>query len=300
MRLEVKIKKDLPVQLPAATFLNETREQVHGLPDEGLRHPLGTYNVSVNSVTSSALTLVTEIERILQFSGQKAAEETIQSQLLIASTKQFLLAMGEHVDACEKILKCYLLPLGGNKYGKACRQFRTNLGWYERHVMAQANHIKHRHSQIRALCLYSDDIAVPGYFIESPINGDAVGPDKLIHGDKNTAFSFNRQLRISICGLFFVSRTLTNLLQQKPTATGNDIENESIRNLLSKTAALPITLFPDEYSQPSAELIEKSDYFQLNYGSGRPPRMSYNVVNFQTALGGDGVTRSFQIPYLKG
>ena len=300
MRIEVKINKSLPIQLPAATFLYEKRDQVQGIPKDGLRHPFGTYNVSVNSVVSSALALVTEIDRLLQFSAQDTAREAIRSSLLIATTKQFLLAMGEHVDACEKILKCYLLPAGGNAYNKACRQFRTNLGWYERHVMAQANHIKHRHSQVRALCLYSNQIAVPGYFIESPVNDDAVGPDKLIHGGKNTAFSYNRQLRTSINGLFFISRTLTNLLQTKTSTNSKDSENDSVRSLLNKIAALPTTLFPDEYDQLYAELLEKNDHFQLSYGRGRPPRMPYNLVNFQTALGGDGVTRSFQIPYLKG
>lgn len=300
MRIEVKINKSLPIQLPAATFLYETRDQVQGIPKDGLRHPLGTYNVSVNSLVSSALALVTEIDRLLQLPLQDTAKETIRSPLLIATTKQFLLAMGEHIDACEKIIRCYLLPSGGNAYSKARRQFRTNLGWYERHVMTQANHIKHRHSPVRALCLYNNQIAVPGYFIESPVSDDSVGPDKLVHGDKNTAFSYNRQLRISINGLFFISRTLTNLLQPKASTNSKDSENDSVRQLLNRIATLPTTLFPDEYGQPYAELLEKNDYFQLSYGRGRPPRMPYDLVSFQTAIGGDGVTRSFQIPYLKG
>lgn len=301
MRIEAKLDRKLPIQLPASAYLEITKDQVGAIPDEGLRHPLGTYNVSVGSVISSANHLLDELEKIIQQSGREAAELLSKADAVRSATKQFLLANGEHVDACEKVVRCYLALKDKNEQRKAKQDLRANLDWYERHVMAQANHLKHRHSQIRSICLYTNLIAAPGYFIESQINAEAVGPDPIIHNGQNTGFSYARQLRLFICGLFYVSRSLTNVLRTHFGAIADSPSGvtQGLKELLERIAAFPSDMFPDEYQQTYPAVSCTSSYIGLNYGGLKTPKMPYQNASFLTVVGGDGVTRSFQIPYLK-
>lgn len=300
MRLEIGIDRNLPVQLPAAAILEATRESVQGLPNEGIRHPLGTYNLSVGTAIAAAAQVLHKLEKVLPLAGESAAERVLNADGLRHATRQFLLANGEHIDACEKILKCYFATEKNGKYAKAKRDLRSNLSWYGRHVMTQANHLKHRHSQVRSLCLYTDQIAVPGYFIEGSISCETVGPDPIVHG-ANTAFSYSRQLRIFLCGLFYVSRTLCTILSNgKVHNSSAKSGTPGLEDLIERIALFPDIMFPDEYGQPYPEIRCSQHKLLIRYNKVRPRKVPYGLVQFKAGLGGDGVTRSFQVPYLQG
>lgn len=300
MRIEIKIERGRPIQLSASVALDATRDIVKGIPEEGLRHPLGIYNVSVGALIAAAAQLLDELDWTSPLIGEEAADRVLNSARIRNATKSLLLANGEHLDACEKVLKCYFSSENG-KYAKARRELRSNLAWYDRHIRTQANHIKHRHSQVRNLCLYNFDVACPAYFIESSTGAEAVGPDPLVHGSGNSAFSYARQLKIILCGLFYVSRTLSVIISGgKYAGEGGAVDTPGLAGLIERIAEFPCFMLPDEYGQPYPEVRLLGDHFMISFGrlkSGRPP---YGQVNFKTAFGGDGVTRSFQLPYLSG
>jgi hypothetical protein len=301
VRLQITIDRGLPVQLPAVAILEATKDSVHGLPQEGLRHPLGTYNVSVATVVDAATQVLNELEKTFPLVGEPAADRVLESDGLRHATRQLLLTNGEHIDACEKVLKCYFAS-DGNKYAKVTRDLRANLSWYGRHVLTQANHLKHRHSQVRTLCLYNDQLAVPSYFVESSIGSEAVGPDPKVHGPNNSAFSYSRQLQIFLCGLFYVSRTLSTILSSTTAsrASASGSETRGLSGLIERISSFPSTLLPDEYGEPRAEVHCSQGHYVLSYSEGKPKKPPYQLVQFKTTFGGDGVTRSFQVPYMQG
>jgi hypothetical protein len=300
VRIEIKLERNQPIQLPALLVLEATKDFVHGLPEEGLRHPLGTYNVSVETVISAATQVMNELENLLPLVGESTAERALNAASLRHATRHFILANGDHIDACEKILKCYFAVGKNGKYAKAKRELRSNLSWYERHIMSQANHLKHRHSQVKSLCLYTDKLAAPGYFIESLINSDTVGPDPIVHGKNNTAFSYIRQLRLFICGLFYISRTLSSILSNgKSFNTCKTVGNLELTYLIERIASYPDFMFPDEYAQAYPDIRCTQNYFLISYNENKSRVVPYGLVHFKAMLGGDGVSRSFQVPYLK-
>jgi hypothetical protein len=301
MRLQLKIDPSTAFQLPAAAFLVATKDDAQGLPNEGLRHPLGIYNVSAANAISATLNVIAELDIVFQMEGKTASEYVVKEDRLRQLTKTLLLANGDHIDACEKVLKCYAQNDNGKVFRKIKDNFRSSLSPYEKHVMVQANHLKHRHSQIRSICLYTDSLVVPGYFVESSINSETVGPDPLIHGSSNTAFSYSRQLRLSVCGLLFVSRSLTALLSElSPKAPRGALAHDvNLMAMIERVAQLPEAMLPDEYAQEYPLVRKGAERIYVNYGGARKPKMLYNVIQVSTGFSGDGVTRSFQLPYLK-
>lgn len=299
MRLEIKHPIDKPFGVPASDYLEATKLNVSAIPEKGLRHPLGMYNVSLASVISSAFELLDDLDKAGQLVGKSASDRVLAVPTLANTTKQFLLSNAEHVDACEKVVSAYLPSKDKPRLKKAKEVLRGNLGWYEKHVMAQANHIKHRHAQVRNLCLYTNALAVPGYFIEGAIGPEAVGPDPQIHTG-NTAFSYARELRVFVCGLIYVSRSLHSVLQtyvgRAPLAEPK--ETPRLRDLVVRISRFSSVMFPDEYGRTYPVVECGSQNIKVSFGGSRTPRMPYNQIGFQTITAADGATRSFQIPYM--
>jgi hypothetical protein len=57
-------------------------------------------------------------------------------------------------------------------------------------------------------------------------------------------------------------------------------------------------MFPDEYGRTYPVVECGSQNIKVSFGGSRTPRMPYNQIGFQTMTTADGVTRSFQIPYM--
>lgn len=300
MHLEIKHKRGVPILLPAVAYLESTKALVSGIPKEGIRHPVATYNVSVQGVISATKELLGDLEKGYPLVGNYGAERILAVETLRGSTKQLLLAMGEHVDACEKIIGCYLSGTDKQKLKKAKKELRDNLGWYERHVMAQANHIKHRHAQVRSITMHDPSLAVPGYYIETAIGEEAVGPDPTVHGKGNTAFSYARETRLAICGLFYISRSLEAVLRKYfgKSESAESKEPSGLMELIERVANFPTAMFPDEYQKkiPSIEITTYS--VLISFGRVKPPRIPYGSIQFRTQTVADGVSRTYQIPYL--
>ncbi|WP_417707433.1 hypothetical protein [Rheinheimera aquimaris] len=300
MKLEIKHPKQEPIRLPASEYLEATKEEITGVPEEGIRHPLATYNISVLAVISTIKDLLEDLERAFPLEGKQGSDRVLAINTLKNKTKQFILAMGEHIDACEKVIYCYLRTSEKGKVKKAKDMLRKNLGWYEKHVMTQANHIKHRHSQIRNLCMHNLEHAVPGYFIESAIGPKAVGPDPHIHGNQNTAFSYAREIRLAICGVFYISRSLTSVLQiHYGRMTSNEAkENKELMALIERVANLPKVMLPDEYKLKLPVIESRENYLLISFGASTTPKIPYQSVTFTTLTTTDGDSNAYQMPYL--
>lgn len=300
MKLEIKHCKQDPIILPASEYLEATKEEITGVPEEGIRHPLATYNVSVTAVISSIKELLEDLERAFPLVGNHGSDRVLAIDTLKNTTKQFLLAMGEHVDACEKIIYCYLRVSEKGKVKKAKDMLRNNLGWYEKHVMTQANHIKHRHAQVRNLCMHNLEHAVPGYFLESAVGPQAVGPDPHVHGKENTAFSYAREIRLAICGIFYISRSLTSVLQSHcgRIKSCEAKANTELMALIERVTSFPQVMLPDEYKRKLPVVENRANYVLISFGATPAPKIPYKNVTFKTQTTSDGVSNSFQMPYL--
>src|SRR5688572_2652337 len=105
MRLELKVDLDAPFELPATALLAANKGELQGISKEGLRHPLGTYSVSAGGVISATLAVLDELEAICRLRAKAASDQALASDALRQKTRAFLLANGEHIDACEKVIR---------------------------------------------------------------------------------------------------------------------------------------------------------------------------------------------------
>jgi hypothetical protein len=301
MRVEITGQINKPFQLPASEYLQSTKDKVSDFPSENYRHPLAIYNISVTTAIDSALNLINHLENIMPFCGSETAEKLMSNKEISLATKGFLLSVGEHIDACEKVILCYFQSKDKKTIKNSKENLRKNLEWYEKHIMTQANHIKHKHSQIRNICLYTTSLAVPGYFIESAIDSQCVGPDPDIHHE-NTAFSYMRELRVFVCGLIYISKSLSSVLRKNSenfVAIEDPSDNTKFKELIKRVSFIPEIMLPDEYNKKYPSVYCNDKIFKISFGKLNPPRVPYNGYSFKTATTADGVTRGYQMPYMQ-
>lgn len=298
MRIELRFPVGEKALLPVVSYLEATKESVSSVPERGLRHPLSAYNVSAGSAIFALSDVVSQIEKLSPLVTEAAADAVTSCAGLKAATTRFLQAYDEHLDACQNVLCAYIDESGKKNRSKALREFKETLGSYGKHISVQANHIKHRQCTVRLMSLYAPPIVVPAYYVEGVVDTDAIGPDPVIHGNSNTAFSYAREIRLAVCGLFYISRCVLSTLERYVGhVTWNSVsETDGLMSLVERVSYLPIHMLPDEYSKPRAYVAREGHNFHISYGQVKQ-RIPYGTVRFKVAFQGDGVTRSFKMPY---
>lgn len=276
----------------------------------GLRLPLGIYNVSILRITQKLSKVCDRLEQYINISGDLAVlnEHSELRAEIIDYIELSLYAAAEHVDDVMAIANGFFDLKRKASKDDTCKKFQSDIKEHKKFISATANAIKHQQARIR---LYSREFShsgvqscLHGYFIEG-VNAGVVGPNVIFHQTQKV-FSITT-LAWEI--LFFVlkcSRTLHDFLQNIPQlpATMTDNGSENFSKAVISAVRLPLYTFDEDHPFLRATVILTSDDEAKKaikskiYGSLSNKWSDSETVTFGKAnseFEGDGVTRSFQL-----
>lgn len=305
--MHVDISQDIRERLEfkAAKLLRIHKETTFYNSNYKLRHPFAIYNISMNAVLANFKNLLRALE---SYRNDQSARELSDKEInrnLIISTDQYLDSIMEHCDDCLSIIKSFFPSEEDKKYKKACRNFNQSIRTFRDHIAKQVNHIKHSQARIRLIVFYNETVSVPGYYIEGIHTNGTVGPHPDIHPGGNSAFSYYREIRYALCGLLFISDLLADTLNKflpENVAPVEKFEVNSDKDTLAEVfkdiAIMPFVFFPDEYNKaiPSIRLTDNQRIIRYPSQIAKPQKLPANM-KITTEFQGDGVSKSFKMPY---
>lgn len=274
----------------------------------GMRHPLASYNLSLLQVTkriNTTLDTLEEIQSRREFENQSNTDWEVQ---LIEATDRMLYALMEHIDDCNGIIRSFFASSNDSNFKKIYKTFKESVAPYRNHIGSIVNYLKHNQGRLRAICFSWPSGASLGYFVEGPIAGGGLGPVSTIHPNEDTAFSYNRDIPYHLCSLFAVSAHLatalhtvdSRLIFSKIVATNVKRPTE-LSQALEKAASLPIIFFEDEGDKGVPKITAGNRYFTIDYPANRAkPYTPPNGSKVRVSYRGDGVTRTYKVPYYNG
>ncbi len=285
--------------------------------DHGKRPPAGIYAISLSDVWTSLKAVLDELDTVQIGTNYRnsSAKELIFDDRLMQSQQELLSAINRHFDDCNSILRCFYPPsIDENALRKKdpVRYFNSNISWYRKDLIAPLyNYYKHHQGRFRSIFIFTQDYGIPGYFAESVDSNGAIGPNLKIHKPfkgSPTAFSFFRDLRLHVYGIYAVSHFLAGGVSQianipMPTSALGACGQGPLP-ILERIASLPFRFFSDELHKavPSikiADLTSESKELTLSFPDKNSFPLSLpNVFQVSVRYKGDGVSRSFKAPYL--
>jgi hypothetical protein len=281
----------------------------------GLRHPLAIYNVACSTVIDNFGKTVNTLLRVIYerpfliVTSQKGDRSLMNT--LLAEQKDLLYGLMEYLDDCDNILACFFPSKDVRNKDTHVKLYRKATKEYREHIGKVVNYLKHNQGRLLDITFYNDNLVLPGYFVVGATEENAIGPVQMIHPD-NTAFSFARDLRYNLFHFYAVAEHLSNAIgkilgkEHNTTTLKNETLDEKVLNIASRISNLPLTFYPDEGSKLIPNVIVSQDYhlfdrvITLAYPDEKikvdvaPKRMKIIATHK-----GDGVTPSFQIPYMK-
>lgn len=307
MKLDFEVfenKANLPAQECLAN-LPENVQLYHG--DHQSRPPLGIYNVSVHQCVSS-FTRVLDLLLDEESAGKSfyTKDNSAWEFEILQRYDGLLDALMEHMEDCLNVLLCFFPDKKSRKSDLIIKAYEKNVGFYRDHIGRVDNHIKHNQGRLRVVGMRNDAHFVLGYFVEGVDENGVLVPYKPIHGEKNSAFSFNRDLRFHLAHLFFVSShletALESLLPSVPRRCTADGSGE-MYSLIQKIANLPRQVFPNEVNLdwPKLSVVPKNGKTNVTVEF---PSISQRCIALRgkcqtfAKTQGDGVSRSFRVPFL--
>jgi len=277
--------------------------------EHNLRHPLGVYNLSLGKIFLRFKDVLRELAPVLQLTQNQ--DSNFDDSNLLTHTERLLYALMEHMDDCENILKSFY-PKGEDlKKQTAFTNFQKASRDYSNHIGKVVNYLKHQNGRLRSITFFNEHGNCAGYFVEGVGEDGSIGPAPIIHSGGNTAFSYSRDLRFHLYYLYFVSKSLCDsidLIRKSENDLDSAIKTNAkdIFDVITLIQALPLTVFPDEYEKEFPKIaFENSQDGSLvlilqmkHYPHGLKPIKPSSKV--QILLKGDGVSRSFRLPYWNG
>ena len=271
----------------------------------GVRHPGAAYNTSLARVGQRLLNVLQFVHQFQTPERASPDEKDDFRDTLLEATDHLLDALMEHVDDCGTLLKSFFSPDDGAKSAAAYSLFKREVKSYRGHIGEIDNYLKHKQGRLRLLYFAWPTGSCLGYYVEGPIrDGEGLGPVQHIHHGGDTAFSFNRDIRLHICNIFAVGAGLANVLRDvcKVPPTQQVLEQESAAGpwaqVLRQASSLPLMFFPDEVSRPIPNVIVNEEKVHIEFpsrdASVKPPPLPCRI---RAAWHGDGVTRTFKMPY---
>jgi hypothetical protein len=273
-----------------------------------LRHPFGIYNVSLGNVFSSFENLLLELAFASKQDIQSNKSDTKWNEDLLQSLEKLLYALMEHMDDCENIIKCFFPP--GTKLNQEAsfKNYQSSVNFYRTHIGKVVNHLKHNQGRLRSFGMIIDNIPHLGYFVEGISDDGSIGPAQHIHSGGSTAFSYARDIRFHLYYLYFVSTKLSEAIDTITKPDKNKIayqtENKrtNLEATLQKIVQLPMVVFLDEIQKdfPLIAIENTQDFTKLSAELKKHPygiRTAQPRTLYATFFKGDGVSRSFRMPY---
>lgn len=276
-----------------------------------LRPPLGVYNISIETVISRmvrALDAFNEVDKDNPEAPQRTGTEIDYLRKNCLTTYQDLIyAMFEHLEDCNGIIKSFFAPNTDYTKDPRVRRYSTELKWYRKRLGVAVNAIKHNQNRLRMLWFSGPMAWSYGYFVEAVSPGGEVGPNPDVHAKGDTAISFCYDFRMNFVQMYAVSKHLTNFVVAVDPGVVPRTEGECLWacKIAKQIQGLRDFRFPNELNEPSPE-VTISDHnggqllkLGLNANIGVP--ISITNLPPPTRVGaayhGDGVTRSFHLPY---
>ena len=194
--------------------------------------------------------------------------------------------------------------------------YQTQLSVYRNRLAAIVNKVKHNHARychVEATTVFGK---IRGYYSEGVSIEGVIIPDLEIHPDANdehTAISYNKDIKNYLADFYIISNLMKNTFWKlvnhlhaiKLTNSSCIFEQDDrIIQLCEKVAAIPNRFFPDEYHTAPAqisinrekEILEIHKPAHKSFSKKFPQITNYK---FKTSFSGDGVTRSWALPYFK-
>jgi hypothetical protein len=314
------IKSILP-EAADALITNESAPLYNS--DYSIRPPIGIYNISLLKIINCFEEVLKKLDHYLNEALFRKPEYDDQFDENITDAQENLLkSIKEHFDDCENVIRCFYPPtLGANNL----RSQKIYIDYFDaikngffKHVSDIVNAIKHDHNRLRIITLFNDIRVIPGYFVETVDEKGVIVPNRKINLPVyskyypkyfyDTAFSFHRNLRYLLWGIYYTGHHLakaiyavTNTTPSKYAASGR--MDQRIVNIAERVMKLPMFFYKDELHQdiPTVHIAENNGEKKL--------KLAYpdNMVILPSADGkyktfivfiGDGVSREFQKLYL--
>lgn len=284
-------------------------QDLHGVPtfedSYAARHPFAAYNISLTAIARRLVAVVESLTE-LQKQSQFAVEgKSVPDERLLEATDHLLDSLMEHMDVCNGILRSFYAPADEKKFKNALAAFKASVEPYRKHIGTIDNYIKHSQGKLRSICFQWTAGNCFGYFVEGPVASGVLGPVGIVHPGENSAFSFNRDIPYHVCNVFAVGARLANAIHAVdrrlvvlPPVKSVEVRDSDWSKAIRAVAALPAVFFPDELlkGMPKVHLAENKVLIEYPAARTRtvgPPHQSQISLSF----GGDGVTRSFKMPY---
>ena len=294
--------------------MKPSADHAHG-PRKPITHAI--YNISVSRILSAFRGVLDALDD-LQQSLSTRTSVTDPGARLIAAHTELLEAMSSHIEDAFQIMKACHPPRPdiGEPFAdrwlerarfRGAAHFKVAVKPYRDVVSALVNRVKHEHGQLRLIAFSNGVVHVPGYYLEAIGSDGVAGQDPALHPG-NTAFSFNRDLRLHFIHLYDIGNALKAVLspalkQQGIRVTGRPIMHSSQELLLvaERVEALGTTVFPDEVRKatPHVRVQEGDDNVSVavRYPSLATFRLPDPTMIVSTLIQGDGFTSQFRVPY---
>jgi hypothetical protein len=283
--------------LPASAYLADFKAIEFKNADLGLRHPVGIYNVSIQTVVE-ALKNAIDAAFAHRHAERGGDHEKECSRKLEQSLDHLLDATTEHFEDARSIVRVMFDDRGERAWKKALASFDSLVREARDFPARQANAIKHKQARIRLIRADAPDATIVGYFIDGVDAKGAVGPSPYVHIG-NTAFSLGRTFRTLACGTYFLSRALLTILSGAPASPRKLAESGfgQLAPLFDQLVAMDTWIFWDEPDSCPA-VIKRGETITIETQGQRhwivpPPGTRINLI-----LPGDGSTMSHRIPYM--
>lgn len=329
------VEQDGTIAPSALNYLGEIPKQYLYLNHYARRHPLGIYNVSLEQLEKDFDKLLAEYFESLKFlRGNVHIDGTlIRDNLnegysdLLEAQKNLIHSLRSHIDDCYSVLAS--LVDAANQPNKAANiiftdrwlkainfpslgGFNASISFYKNDYLAPlVNGLKHRQSRLRGLFFYKYGHVRLGYFLEEPDVDGIAGPSPNVHKDRNSAFSFGRDIIFNIYHVYFISEMLVDAVKSalhhyhsySLNPEKSESRNEKWLNILRKASAIHSSAFPDEIERSFACLTfsgqGKQSSSVLRYPVLMFPPRFPRGMRIMSTIHLDGVGLSYKLPYVQ-
>jgi len=283
-------KPRFPIDITGAVSALEAHPILTAMSDEGCHHeqeglrlPLGIYNISISRVSDKLIRLCRRVETYFNMPNTGDPEGDTRDVLLeiIDYVELSLYAAAEHVDDVKSICSGFFKHTSIRDKNQAYKALDKAVKQHKHFVASAANAIKHQQSRIRLATLeFKDEAhvgALHGFFIEGVADG-VVGPSSTFHRSKKL-FSLTSLAWEIVLFLLLVSRDLATFLRSVCVQREGPVRVASEQFAMAVVAAarLPIYDFGEAHPfsratiqlnspEPSLHLLASSLYGSIRSG----------------------------------
>jgi len=284
------------------------------------KHPLSTYQISLDRVASAWLKIFPLLSR-MEIEVTLGRQVT-DGEILLGAYETLLNRLNEHVDSCEQVLRCLRPPIHGKTH-KFHQQFldATKLpGWemLRKDVIQKyrdpclgvvLNEIKHHAGHLTLCNASTPDGPICGFFLNGPYPGGTIGPSKKLHKSMSgmlTAFSFRRDMAMHFWFVYQLGEAVAQCIEQTvkrdhgETAVEVKPANQSAdwTKVCDECAGLKGAFFPDEEAKKRPIIVVPKDGSSLSIklGPGRTSRL-FRPMDMKVVMTIREGTPSYAMPY---